>query len=103
MNKEQRQLKRLTEGRQKGVPNKITGELRRKIADIIEDYIEGGGKTGHSMKEDFDSLPPIGRLQMTEKLMQYVIPKMQSVAFNDDEGVVKSLLQRRIEEDSVEK
>lgn len=55
-------------GRPKGVPNKITQELRLFIAELVSDNRE-------QIVEDFKSLAPKERLLILERYMQYVLPK----------------------------
>ena len=63
-----------TGGRVKGTPNKVTAFSKATIAKMIADYSDSG-----KMSLDFDSLDPKDRLQIAEKMMQYVMPKIQSV------------------------
>jgi len=60
-------------GRPKGVPNKVNGNLREMIQKIIEDNID-------SINDDLTNLEPKDRLVILERLMQYIIPKQQSVS-----------------------
>ena len=55
-------------GRQKGTPNKVTGDLRAFVAKLIDDQWE-------QMISDLQALEPKDRLLMIERFMQYVIPK----------------------------
>lgn len=64
-----------TGGRQAGTPNKVTTMSKDIIANLLSDYRESG-----LMQSDFADLEPKDRLTIAEKLMQYVIPKVQSVA-----------------------
>lgn len=59
-----------TGGRSKGTPNKITGTLKEFISEIIDENRE-------RIREDLDALEPKDRLQVLEKMMQYVIPKQR--------------------------
>lgn len=65
-------------GRSPGVPNRTTKEIREFISGIISDNME-------RIQADLDSLEPKERLAMIEKLMQYCVPKMQSVAIEEME------------------
>lgn len=58
-------------GRPKGKPNKATGSLRDFVAKLIDE-------NRNQIRTDIASLGPKERLQMIERLMQYVIPKMES-------------------------
>ena len=65
-------------GRLPGVPNRTTKDIREFIAKLIDDNM---GR----IQADLDSLDPKDRLVMIEKLMQYCVPKMQSVAIEETE------------------
>ena len=60
-------------GRPKGVPNKITSELKEWIQQIID-----GNRS--KFEKDLKGLEPKDRLVIIERLMQYVIPKQQSIS-----------------------
>ena len=64
-------------GRAKGTPNKVTSTVKDWISQLIDD-------NRSQMEKDIKKLSPKDRLQMFEKLMQYVIPKQQSVKANVD-------------------
>lgn len=57
-----------TGGRVKGTPNKVTYSLKEWITSLID-------KQRTQIEQDLQELEPKERLQMMEKLMQYVIPK----------------------------
>lgn len=59
-------------GRPKGVPNKTTSTVKGWLAELID-------KNRRQVEKDLKALEPKERLQMLEKLMSYVVPKMQSV------------------------
>jgi uncharacterized protein (UPF0305 family) len=59
-------------GRPKGKPNKITQDVRQWLSTVID-------KNRRQIEKDLKTLEPKERLQMLEKLMQYVIPKQQAV------------------------
>ena len=61
-------------GRPKGSPNKITATAREWLID----------KNRKQIERDLKRLEPKERLQMLEKLMQYVIPKQQTVSTKID-------------------
>ena len=84
-----------TGGRKAGTPNKTTRKTKEAIADLLSSYVNGydteiekvtpdGGRTMEtvnvSIEADFAKVKPVERLLMAEKMMQYVMPKMQSVA-----------------------
>lgn len=61
-------------GRQKGTPNKVTTMTKEVIARLLGEYQSSG-----LMMKDFKSLEPRDRLMVSEKMMQYVMPKIQAV------------------------
>ena len=64
-------------GRAKGTPNKVTSTVKDWISQLIDD-------NRSQIEKDIKKLSPRDRLQMFEKLMQYVIPKQQSVKADID-------------------
>lgn len=62
-----------TGGRQKGTPNKATAMTKGVISTLLADYSDSG-----MMRDDFLALDPKDRMVVAEKLIQYVIPKMQA-------------------------
>ena len=64
-------------GRPKGTPNKITQDMRQWLSTVID-------KNRRQIERDLKALEPKERLQMLEKLMQYVIPKQQAVSAEVD-------------------
>lgn len=64
-----------TGGRQKGTPNKSTVLGKSAISQLLADYSNSG-----LLASDFASIDPKDRLYIAEKLMQYIIPKMQSTS-----------------------
>lgn len=64
-------------GRPKGTPNKITQDIRSWLTTVID-------KNRKQMLKDLKTLEPKDRLQILEKLMQYVIPKQQAVSADID-------------------
>jgi hypothetical protein len=61
-----------TGGRTKGTPNKVTMETREWIKQLID-------KNREQIERDLTTLDPKDRILVIEKLMQYAVPKMQSV------------------------
>ncbi|KAA6323365.1 hypothetical protein EZS27_027189 [termite gut metagenome] len=59
-------------GRPKGKPNKVTIETREWIKQLID-------KNREQIERDLEALDPKDRILAIEKLMQYTVPKMQSV------------------------
>ena len=60
-------------GRTVGTPNKVTGDLRKWVESLIN-------KNLSQMEDDLSKLEPKDRLMMFEKLLQYSIPKQQSIS-----------------------
>jgi hypothetical protein len=67
-------------GRPKGVPNKITKELKALITEFLNEQWD-------SIKEDFRALEPKERLIYYEKLLAYCIPKNSPIEV--DEALIK--------------
>lgn len=59
-------------GRPKGKPNKITGEMRSWIQQLINDNKE-------QLEKDIQALEPKVRWQIIERLLNYCIPKQSAV------------------------
>lgn len=59
-------------GRPKGVPNKVTGDLRQWITNFIDDNRE-------QIQKDWQALEPKDRIVMFEKLLKYSLPTLQAV------------------------
>lgn len=64
-------------GRPKGIPNKATTEMRKWLKSFLDN-------NQHQIERDFKDLEPHQRLQMFERLLQYTLPKMQSVQADID-------------------
>lgn len=84
-------------GRTKGTPNKTTTATKEVIANLLTKYSNDG-----TMSEDFESLEPKERLAIAEKLMQYVMPKIQSVALDLSGGDKKITIETQLKELSEE-
>ena len=71
---------RKTGGRKAGTPNKATKETRDWINDFIMSVRE-------DIKRDFHTLEPQQRIRIFLQLLNYVVPKQQSIApaLMDDE------------------
>lgn len=59
-------------GRPKGTPNKVTTELKEWVNKLIDDNRE-------QLEKDLKHLYPQERWRVMEKLMSYVLPKVQRV------------------------
>jgi hypothetical protein len=67
-------------GRPKGVPNKLTKELRQSLKDVVSGHIEQIG-------QDLDKLEPRERLELLIKILQYILPKVEPLRSDyDDEN-----------------
>jgi hypothetical protein len=60
-------------GRPKGKPNKVTADIKKWVDELI-------GKNLSVMERDLKKLAPKDRLVILERLMQYAIPKQQSIS-----------------------
>lgn len=61
------------EGRPKGAKNRATHELRQWIGDFLTEKFP-------ELKQGFEQLEPYQQWSIVEKLLQYSVPKMQSVS-----------------------
>lgn len=82
---------RKTGGRKKGTPNKATSLGKTVISQLLADYSDSG-----LMTADFKALDPKDRLAIAEKLMQYVIPKMQATAIDLTAAESDTTLEQRL-------
>ena len=55
-------------GRPKGVPNKITGEVREVLKDIVQNELD-------QLPELLESMQPEKRAEIPTRLLPYVVPK----------------------------
>lgn len=60
-------------GRPKGVPNKVTTNMRAFIGEVVD-------RNRRQIVKDLKALEPKDRLVILEKLMQYIVPKQQAQA-----------------------
>ncbi len=61
-----------TGGRKAGTPNKISGEMRLLLKQIISDELE-------ALPATLEQLPGKERLEAVLKLMPFVLPKIESI------------------------
>lgn len=59
-------------GRPKGIPNKVTADLREWIFNFIDANRE-------QLQKDWEALEPKDRVILFEKLLKYALPTLQSV------------------------
>jgi len=65
-----------TGGREQGTPNKLTSNLRERISEFLNDNWE-------QVEKDFKVLEPEKRIVMFEKLLQFTLPKLQTIQTPD--------------------
>jgi hypothetical protein len=79
-------------GRPKGSGNRVTSKLRETITAFLDEKFE-------KVKEDFDKLKPGERIRMYIELLQFGVPKLQSVHMETDfDNLTDEQLDRIIEE-----
>jgi hypothetical protein len=66
-----------TGGRIQGTPNKVTKDLRDLLKSVISNELE-------TIRDRLDKLEPRERLEVTLKLMSYVMPKVQTLESSYD-------------------
>lgn len=64
-------------GRAKGTPNRVTATVKEWLSELIDNNRQ-------RIENDIELLEPKDRLQIMERLMQYVIPKQQAVKADVD-------------------
>lgn len=64
-------------GRPKGSGNKVTSKLRETITAFLDENFQ-------KVKQDFDKLKPGERIRMYIELLQFGVPKLQSVHMETD-------------------
>lgn len=65
-----------TGGRGQGTPNLITKELRERINDFLNENWE-------QIEKDFKTLEPEKRVMLFEKLLQFTLPRLQTIQTPD--------------------
>ena len=86
-------------GRPKGTPNKATADTRQWLQMLIDN-------NRSKFEKDLADVEPMQRLAILEKLMQYCIPKMQSIDATVQIAEEYSQLERLLEsapEDAVQR
>lgn len=84
-------------GRTKDVPNKATAATKEIITKWLTNYSNCG-----DMERDLMALDPKDRLAIAEKLMPYVMPKLQSVAVDVANSDTKITIETQLKELSQE-
>ncbi len=64
-------------GRPKGVPNKVTTDLRLWITNFLEDNLE-------QIQQDWKILESKDRIVLFEKLLKYALPTLQATNLTTD-------------------
>ena len=82
-----------TGGRVKGTPNNATKPIKAAVAEILDNYNKSG-----QMAMDFNCIDPLERIKIAEKLMQYVVPKIQSVAVDVNNTGENKTIEDRLRE-----
>lgn len=67
-------------GRPKGSKNKVTKEIKNFATSFIEGRQE-------QFEKDYDSLEPLERVKIFEKIMQYVIPKAVKIETDEQKTI----------------
>lgn len=96
-NMKERVKRKKTGGRQKGTQNKVTTVTKEILSDMLGDYQESG-----LMTADFLALEPKDRIQCAEKMMQYILPKMQSTSVDFNNKATKITIEQKLRELSEE-
>lgn len=97
LNMKERVKRKKTGGRQKGTQNKVTTVTKEILSDMLGDYQESG-----LMTVDFLALEPKDRIQCAEKMMQYILPKMQSTSVDFNNKATKITIEQKLRELSEE-
>jgi hypothetical protein len=64
-------------GRTKGTPNRVTKQLRESISSFLDNNFQ-------RLEKDFDLLTPRDRIKFYCDLLQYGLPKLQTVQLETD-------------------
>ena len=86
-------------GRKKGTPNKITGDLKEWVSDLLND-------NRRQFESDLRELLPVERVKILSGLFNYVMPKQQSLSIEeqiDNETEVLTRLLSEAPEEAIDK
>ena len=79
-------------GRPKGTPNRITGDLRDRLAGFINSQWP-------TVERDLKKVSPAERLRFFERLLPYVVPRLQTLEYKTEgEHALNNLTPEQIEE-----
>lgn len=81
-------------GRKKGIPNKVTKDIREALHSFIEGNLS-------SIQATFDQLEPKDKIRYLIDLLPFILPKYQSTALqiqNDFLGVDKIFIETKDKE-----
>lgn len=75
-------------GRAPGTPNKTTAAAKTAITGIVEAYlstagVKGSDKKRYTLSADLCSMQPQERAKLITGLAVYIVPKQQSLSFED--------------------
>lgn len=84
-----------TGGRVAGTPNKVTSLSKTVISNLLNDYQSTG-----LMYQDFLAIEPKDRMQIAERLMQYVMPRMQATQVDINTQDTQMTIERKLIERS---
>ena len=77
-------------GRPKGTPNKVTTDLRTWLSELWND-------NRGQFEKDLKTLEPQQRLATLEKLLNYIIPKQQSIEATIENIDLRSLSEEQLD------
>lgn len=63
-------------GRKQGTPNKLNSDLRERISDFLNNNWK-------QVENDFKNLEPEKRILLFEKLLSFILPKLQTIQTPD--------------------
>lgn len=78
-------------GRKKGTPNKITGDLKEWVSDLLNE-------NRRQFEEDLRGLLPVERVKILSGMFNYVMPKQQSLTIDEQVDKETQVLTRLLNE-----
>lgn len=78
-------------GRKKGTPNKITGDLKSWVNDLLDN-------NRRQFEQDLRELLPTERVKILSGLFNYVIPKQSSISIEEQIETETQILTRFLNE-----